>query len=80
MAYIGFSMSERAKEAYISGEKPLSKWTKKEILSEIEETYSIKAAEFCKRFSINFLKFQRAFIFNNNTNNDFCWNVYCKDV
>lgn len=56
MAYIGFSMSERAKEAYISGEKPLSKWTKKEILSEIEETYSIKAAEFCKRFSINFLK------------------------
>lgn len=29
MGYIGYSMSERAKEAYISGEKPLSKWTKK---------------------------------------------------
>ena len=32
MGYIGNKMSERAYEAYESGEKPLSKWTKKDII------------------------------------------------
>lgn len=31
MGYIGNKMSERAYEAYESGEKPLSKWTKTAI-------------------------------------------------
>ena len=33
--YNGFSMSNNAVVAYATGEKPLSKWTKKEILSEL---------------------------------------------
>ncbi|MCL2607628.1 MAG: hypothetical protein FWD92_03625 [Methanomassiliicoccaceae archaeon] len=35
--YKGYSMSNRAIEAYEDGEKPLSKWTKAEILSQLEE-------------------------------------------
>lgn len=35
--YIGQSMSVRAAEAYESGEKPLSKWTKADILDEVRE-------------------------------------------
>jgi len=35
--YIGKSMSVRAEKAYQLGEKPLSKWTKKEIIEEVEE-------------------------------------------
>lgn len=31
--YNGYSMSKRASEAYRNGEKPLSRWTKKEIVS-----------------------------------------------
>lgn len=33
--YCGYRMSKRAVEAYSQGEKPMSKWTKKEILQEI---------------------------------------------
>ena len=36
MAYIGNKMSERAFNAYQEGAKPLSKWTKTEILERIE--------------------------------------------
>ena len=32
MGYIGNKMSVRAYEAYESGEKPLSKWTKNDII------------------------------------------------
>ncbi len=35
--YHGFSMSNRAIEAYNNGEKPFSKWTKQDILDAIEE-------------------------------------------
>lgn len=35
--YSGFSMSNRAVEAYNNGEKPLSKWTKKAIIEAITE-------------------------------------------
>lgn len=34
--YIGCKMSERAQEAYDSGERPMSKWSKWDILSELE--------------------------------------------
>lgn len=35
--YHGFSMSKRAVEAYDNGERPLSKWSKKDIIEEIIE-------------------------------------------
>lgn len=34
--YNGFSMSNNAVSAYENGEKPLSKWTKKNIIGAIE--------------------------------------------
>lgn len=34
--YDGWSMSNRARRAYEDGEKPLSRWTKKELLDELE--------------------------------------------
>ena len=36
MGYDGYSMSERARIAYDTGEKPLSKWTKAAIVEEID--------------------------------------------
>lgn len=36
--YQGWSMSNRAVQAYDSGEKPLSKWNKKSILEEVART------------------------------------------
>jgi len=41
--YNGYSMSNRAVEAYSNGEKPLSKWTKAEIISAVSEFDSDKA-------------------------------------
>lgn len=35
--YHGYSMSKRASAAYINGEKPLSRWTKKAIIDAINE-------------------------------------------
>ena len=35
--YSGYSMSNNAIDAYENGEKPLSKWTKKEILNAVNE-------------------------------------------
>lgn len=35
--YVGYSMSKRASAAYINGEKPLSRWSKKAILTAISE-------------------------------------------
>lgn len=37
--YDGRSMSNRAREAYARGEKPISKWTKNTILDEIESNF-----------------------------------------
>lgn len=34
--YVGCKMSERAQEAYDNGERPMSKWSKWDILSELE--------------------------------------------
>ena len=36
--YDGYSMSIRAREAYENGEKPKSKWTKKEIIEHIKQS------------------------------------------
>jgi len=44
--YCGYSMSDRARQAYDSGEKPLSRWTKAEIISAIEEVDAVKAELF----------------------------------
>lgn len=56
--YIGCSMSERAYRAYESGEMPLSRWTKSELVSEIaafgawtvEELEKIKLADLKETF------------------------------
>lgn len=39
--YYGYSMSNNAVSAYLDGEKPLSKWTKKEIIFRIENECEI---------------------------------------
>lgn len=39
--YYGYSMSNNAVAAYLDGEKPLSKWTKKEIISRVEDECEI---------------------------------------
>ena len=41
--YSGYSMSNRAAEAYSNGEKPLSKWTKSELISAISKIDPNKA-------------------------------------
>ncbi len=46
--YTGYSMSKRATEAYENGEKPFSKWTKKEILIRIKDINEEKAQAFSK--------------------------------
>ena len=34
--YFGYKMSKRAHDAYDQGEKPYTRWTKKDILEELE--------------------------------------------
>lgn len=50
--YKGWSMSVRAASAYSDGEKPLSKWSKSDILS----GYSENMAQQLKRFNLATLK------------------------
>lgn len=40
--YYGYSMSERAREAYSQGERPISKWTKADILTAAGKVEGIK--------------------------------------
>lgn len=56
--YSGYSMSNNAVEAYYNGEKPLSKWTKAAILSELEEMdLDLKfSITYLKKFPVKFLK------------------------
>ncbi len=49
--YNGYSMSNNAVEAYQRGEMPLSKWTKTEIIEEIEEAVRCKDLELKCSFS-----------------------------
>jgi hypothetical protein len=53
--YRGFSMSNNAVDAYNSGEKPFSKWTKSEILNEIE-SLNVKTFELFKKMKVKTLK------------------------
>lgn len=53
--YRGFSMSNNAVDAYNSGEKPFSKWTKSEILKEIE-SLNVKTFELLKKMKVKTLK------------------------
>ena len=48
MAYIGKRMSERAFNAYQEGAKPLSKWTKEEIMDHIRSLDPSKAEKLLK--------------------------------
>ncbi|MBQ0124856.1 MAG: hypothetical protein KBS59_00850, partial [Clostridiales bacterium] len=53
--YDGWSMSNNARLAYENGEKPLSKWTKKEIIDAVAEI-NPKAAELIKGFNVKTLQ------------------------
>jgi hypothetical protein len=53
--YTGFSMSNRAAEAYTNGEKPYSKWTKREILEKVREISADKE-QLLSRLPLNTLK------------------------
>ena len=46
--YVGQSMSVRARNAYQSGEKPKSKWTKSVIMEELEDLFGDAASGFSK--------------------------------
>lgn len=49
--YNGYSMSNNAVSAYINGEKPLSKWTKQELLCALGEKERL-----CKKLTTNELR------------------------
>lgn len=59
--YIGFRMSRRAAEAYESGEKPLSKWKKQEIINLVNSVYGADIAEAVKHWTLASLK--RVFLY-----------------
>lgn len=55
--YFNYSMSNNAVSAYLDGEKPLSKWTKKEIIFRIENECEINfSIEKIKRIPLAKLK------------------------
>lgn len=55
--YHGYSMSNNAVDAYENGEKPLSKWAKTDILSELHEIgYSDDVIQIAKNLSLAELK------------------------
>lgn len=53
--YSGFSMSNNAVDAYMSGEMPLSKWTKQAIIDRVEKIDSSKV-DLVKQLPITILK------------------------
>lgn len=55
MGYIGYSMSERAYQAYKSGEKPRSKWTKTDLIDSVT-SFNEYTEEDLKPFSTEVLK------------------------
>lgn len=56
MGYIGNKMSERAYEAYESGEKPLSKWTKTAIINTVLDYRDDFGYDELKKYSKDALK------------------------
>lgn len=53
--YYGYSMSNNAIDAYESGEKPISKWTKSDIIEAVKEI-NPEAAELIERVNLKTLK------------------------
>ena len=53
--YTGYSMSNRAVEAYNSGEQPISNWTKQEMLDVVEEL-NPSILEACRGLSVSELR------------------------
>lgn len=54
--YVGCKMSERAKEAYDSGERPMSKWNKWDIICELENDLDDDAIAKLSKYSTQALK------------------------
>lgn len=54
--YVGCKMSERAQEAYDNGERPMSKWNKWDILSELEYDLDDEAIVKLSKYSVQALK------------------------
>lgn len=58
--YSGFSMSKRAVEAYENGERPISKWSKKDLLEGIKQLAGEKTLNFnydsLKKIPVDVLK------------------------
>lgn len=54
--YVGCKMSERAKEAYDSGERPMSKWNKWDIICELENDLDDDAIAKLSKYSAQALK------------------------
>ena len=54
--YVGYSMSVNAKYAYDTGEKPYSKWTKRNIISFISNNFGNEWKEKYEKFSLDTLK------------------------
>lgn len=53
--YVGYSMSIRANNAYKTGEKPFSKWTKKDLLDILENEHNIDISDL-KKYKLKTLK------------------------
>ena len=53
--YDGYSMSNNARDAYAHGEKPLSRWTKADVMSEVEESRP-DLVDVLKKIPLNTLK------------------------
>ena len=54
--YVGCQMSERAKEAYDNGERPMSKWTKWDILCELEYDFDDDTIAKLSKYSTQAIK------------------------
>ena len=54
--YVGYSMSVNAKYAYDTGEKPYSKWNKKDIISFIFENFGEEWKKKYEKYSLSTLK------------------------
>ena len=54
--YDGYSMSKRAVEAYVNGEKPYSKWKKSDILERLKEHDTSVEYDFLKKLPLTVLK------------------------
>lgn len=54
--YMGFSMSNNAFDAYMNGEKPMSRWKKQDILDELEGNVPENVLEVAKKMKADDLR------------------------